>query len=276
MKVIKNINNNVSLCLDSKGKEVVVFGKGIGFIKPPLKVELDKVERTFYNLDETYIKMMNDLSDEAIKIADQVVNYANLKIDCELNSNLVFTLADHLDFAIKRYRQNIQVSLPIATDIEHLFEQEMEIGRYALQLIQQEIQITLPKEEAACIALNILNSEVNHSNKRSQEDEKIILHISKMIEKCFAIQLDKNSFNYSRFVSHMVYLLKRGQQKKTIKSENRQLYSTLALTYPKTFECAERIKAYLCENRNWLLSDEECLYLMLHINRLCSREDCYQ
>ena len=31
MKVIKSINNNVSHCVDSKGREVVAFGKGIGF-----------------------------------------------------------------------------------------------------------------------------------------------------------------------------------------------------------------------------------------------------
>ena len=35
MKVIKNINNNISLCLDSRNNEVVAFGKGIGIPKPP-------------------------------------------------------------------------------------------------------------------------------------------------------------------------------------------------------------------------------------------------
>lgn len=29
MVVVKNINNNVSLCLDGNGKEVIVFGKGV-------------------------------------------------------------------------------------------------------------------------------------------------------------------------------------------------------------------------------------------------------
>lgn len=38
MKVVKNIHNNISLCIDSKGNEVVAFGKGIGFMKPPYEV----------------------------------------------------------------------------------------------------------------------------------------------------------------------------------------------------------------------------------------------
>ena len=49
MVVVKNINNNVSLCLDGNGKEVIVFGKGVGFLKPPSEVPLGKIERTFYN-----------------------------------------------------------------------------------------------------------------------------------------------------------------------------------------------------------------------------------
>ena len=34
MKVIKSINNNVAHCYDAKGREVIVFGKGIGFTRP--------------------------------------------------------------------------------------------------------------------------------------------------------------------------------------------------------------------------------------------------
>lgn len=33
MKIVRNINNNVSLCKDSKNREVVIFGKGVGFLK---------------------------------------------------------------------------------------------------------------------------------------------------------------------------------------------------------------------------------------------------
>lgn len=47
MKVIKNINNNVSLCLDSKGNEIVAFGKGLGFIKPPYEIDLKRSRERF-------------------------------------------------------------------------------------------------------------------------------------------------------------------------------------------------------------------------------------
>lgn len=33
MKVIKKINNNVAICLDSSNNELIALGKGIGFKK---------------------------------------------------------------------------------------------------------------------------------------------------------------------------------------------------------------------------------------------------
>ena len=43
MRVIKNIHNNISLCLDSKGNEVIAFGKGIGFRKPPYDIPVSQI-----------------------------------------------------------------------------------------------------------------------------------------------------------------------------------------------------------------------------------------
>ena len=45
MKVIKNINNNVAICVDDNGHEVVAMGKGIGFSKPPYEVDLSKITK---------------------------------------------------------------------------------------------------------------------------------------------------------------------------------------------------------------------------------------
>ena len=68
MKVIKNINNNVSLCLDSNNIEVVAFGKGIGFTKPPYEVDLNQVQRTYYDIDPMYINMISDIPEEILTL----------------------------------------------------------------------------------------------------------------------------------------------------------------------------------------------------------------
>ena len=277
MKVIKNINNNVSLCLDSNNIEVVAFGKGIGFTKPQYEVDLNQVQRTYYDIDPMYINMISDIPEEILDISDNIINYARIKLENPVSSNIVITLADHINFAIQRYKENMNIKLPIVHDIQYLFETEMETGEYALKLIKKKLKVFLPKEEAAYIALHIINAESMNKNKKQEKlDEEVIDDICDIIEKDFQIKVDKIGFNYSRFVSHMHYLLKRGKKNEMVKSENQKLYESLINTYPKTYECIQHVRKYLKDQMNWDLSDEECIYLMLHINRLCAREDCYQ
>ncbi len=277
MRVIKNINNNVSVCLDSTNTEVVVFGKGVGFTKPPYEIELSKIERTYYDVDETYLHMIKELSPQIIEIATQIVDEARMKLENSVNSNTVFTLADHLQFAIKRTQEHMNLKLPLLHDIEYLFQIEMEIGKRAVQLVKERLHIFLPSEEAGYVALHLINAEKMNQNKAHQNmDEEMIEAITEMIETDFALTIDRSNFNYSRFVSHMHYLLKRGKFNEQINSENKQLYQTIQATYPKVRDCSLKICRYLEEKLGCRLSEEESLYLMLHINRLCAREDCYR
>lgn len=275
MKVIKCINNNVAIALDSTNKEVVIFGKGVGFKKPPFEVDLNQIDRTYYNVDDMYISMINDIPSEILDVSSEIVNYARNLIDNLTNSNIVFSLADHINFAITRVKKNIKINLPIIYDIEQLFENEYKIGEYGLKLIRTKLNVYLPKEEAAYIALHIINAEEELSSI-TIDDSKVIDDISNIVEKQFDVTINKKSINYSRFVSHIQYLLKRGKSKHLIKSDNDKLYKTVIKEYPITYNCTLKIKDYLINSLNLELTDEELLYLILHINRLCNREDCNQ
>jgi len=85
------------------------------------------------------------------------------------------------------------------------------------------------------------------------------------------IKVDKDGFNYSRFVSHMYYLLRRKANNGNDLG-NKTIYEKMIEEYPEINEVSEEIAAYLNEKIKIMLNDEEKLYLMLHINRLCSRE----
>lgn len=219
MKVVKCINNNVAICLDDDNNELVAFGKGIGFKKPPFEIDVTVIQKTYYGIDENYVQ-----------------------------------------------------------DIKFLYENEYAIGKYALSLIEKKLNIKLPLEEASFISLHIINAEARKAGEIDgyAENKVIISEITKLIENKFDISINKDGANYSRFVSHIQYLLKRIGSKEEIKSENKELYMTMRNSYPDTSDCVDSISEYLFELFKWRLSIEEKLYLILHINRLCSREDCYQ
>lgn len=52
MKAIKKINNNVAICEDDNKKELIAFGKGIGFPSMPYHItDLSLISMTRTNLN---------------------------------------------------------------------------------------------------------------------------------------------------------------------------------------------------------------------------------
>ena len=243
MKVIKNINNNISLCLDSRNNEVVAFGKGIGFTKPPYDVPLSKIDRTFYD---------------------------------QFRENVMFTLADHIDFAIQRYQKNINIQLPLFYEVRQLYPNESEIGKQALDILKNRLGVTLPREEAAAIALHFVNYRAQAETVPNIDYGAIIEQATDIVEQELHITVDRDSFNYYRFVTHMHYMMKRTLDDTMIDSQNRELFESMKKEYPDIYSCAVKVAALIDQKLQKHLSEEEILYLILHINRLCAREDCDQ
>ena len=275
MRLLKKINNNFALALDSRGKQMIVEGKGIGFKTMPMELkDLSLVTRTYYDTKEQDISLINNVSEEILNVSAEICQYAEMKIGDRLNPNLRFILADHLDFAIERMQKNIQIKMPIYYDIRLLYPKEMEIAEYAVCQIMRKLKIQLPESELTGIALNIINSELVAETVSENKDE-LIEKIAEFIEQSFSIRIDRKAFSFSRFVSHMEYLLRRAKEGQTVSDENMQLYKTVKSEIPEINRCVNGI-AVLLKKQGYPLNEDEKLYLMLHINRLCNREDCNQ
>ena len=121
VKIIQKINTNAALAIDSRGNEVVVLGKGIGFPSVPYELkDLSRIQRTFYNVSPQYVQAVASLSQEVLQAAAEIAEQAEIELGCELNPNLPFILADHLQFALERQSQGMTLTSPLARDVEHL------------------------------------------------------------------------------------------------------------------------------------------------------------
>lgn len=268
MKVVKNINNNVSMCLDSQGREVVVFGKGLGFAKPPSTINMERIEKTFYNIKYEYLSVLQALDEVALRLSCKIIEYANHNLDYSFSNNVMVTLADHIQFAIKRAKENIHIDLPIMYDIKNLYPDEMKIGMKALSFITDETKVQLPVEEAAAITLHLVNFGLK-SAQDTQNNYFLVERCIGVIERDMKITIDKTGFSYTRFATHMYYLFDRYSQNKYMDSGNKGLLKTLIQKYSDAYEAALSV----CDILGMKLNDDEIVYLILHINRLCSCED---
>lgn len=276
MEVVRKINNNAAVCIDSAGNEVVAIGTGIGFPSVPYTIsDLSKIQRTYYDINPIYLDLLNQIPVQIFSISSRIVERFRNQSSSTDGSNLVFTLADHINFAIERMKKNIYFDNHLQYEIQHLYETEYQIGLEATDIIFNELGVRLPKAEATNIALHLINSDsIAVSVNRSNQFEFILSDVVEIIASNFQMYIDKSTVSYSRFLSHFQYLLKREQTGMQISSENLKLLKSVINEYPDTYQVVLKIKDYLKQSLNFDLEEEELLYLILHVNRLCVREDC--
>ncbi len=119
MRIVRSINNNVALAVDSTGREAVVFGKGIGFHAVPYEIGDDdsRVQKRFYEVNTALLPMMETLSEDALFVSSGIVDLARESLGCVLNPNLPFTLADHIQFAISCAKDGVVIENPLSAEI---------------------------------------------------------------------------------------------------------------------------------------------------------------
>lgn len=275
MRIIRKINNSAAVALDSRGIETVVLGKAIGF--PPVPYELEDIsviERTFYDIDPRYLDMIGALPQEVLLASADIAEEAQLCLKTGLNPNLPLTLADHLQFAIERLRKGVNLGIPIAYDIRHLYPKEAELGKQALKILEEYVGVLLPESESVNIAMHLINAEIENCDIHSlMKTMEIIDRVDSIVEHELGIVLDKDSYNYYRFGMHMRYLIQRLMSGAQSRNDNDGMVRALAREYPQVYVCACKVVDFLKKTWGWQCNDEELLYLMLHINRVREKNE---
>lgn len=162
MQIIKIFNNNVLLAEDSQEDEVIVMGRGIGFQKKSGEtVDLEKIEKLFVLKENNDLlpTIYDDMSNEEIELVLDIIKLAEATLDVSFQSNLYITLADHLHFAIERHKQGLSLQNPLSWQIKKLYRPEYAVGQKALEIIENKIGVRLSEEEAASIALHLINAQ---------------------------------------------------------------------------------------------------------------------
>jgi beta-glucoside operon transcriptional antiterminator len=270
MKAIKKINNNVAICEDDNKKELIAFGKGIGFPAMPYQItDLSCISMTFYRMDKSYYKLLEEIPEEVFEVAALIVKKAQITLNCNLNPNLLPGLADHINFALTRLKKFKKMKMLFSYDVEQLYPTETSLGRYAVKLIQKKLLVKLPESEITNIAMHFVNAEEENINQPSNFDvESLIEVITKDIEQRFEVSIDRKGFNYNRFIMHLRYYLKRLEEKRQFVDDNGVLFEAMKEENPRIYECAIGVSSIIEEKLHAQSTQDETLYLMIHISRI--------
>lgn len=274
MLILKKINNNVALASSDAGEEIVVFGKGVGFHEMPYGLEDESViQRVFRDVDEKCIGGFANIADDVLLVASDIVAMADKALDCALAGNLVVCLADHLQYALERTGDGIAIENPLSHEVAFVYPREVELGRRGIEIVLDRLGVKLPESEVTSIALHLVNAEVDGMG--SVQDMDLVMKSTVILERATQViegqlgqQLDRTSYAYVRFVAHLRFLIRRLMRGGCKETENSGLFRQAARDFPDAYRCAAGINEYLKRDYNWSCSDEEMLYLMMHVNRL--------
>ena len=275
MRILQTLNNNVAVATDDQGRTCVVFGKGVGFPKAPYDLKDESViARRFYEFDESLMPMVATLSEDVLNAASEIVQEARSQLNCTLNPNLAFTLSDHLNYALSRARNGIELEIPLESEVNYVYPREFAVGRFGLLVVKRQCGVELPESEATAIALHLVNAEGSSQGTGDIDfvvkSTEIIDRIIAIVESCIEKTIDRDSYSYMRFVTHLRFLIARLMGSKPdayAGSRVSVLLPQVRAEFPDAVVCAEYIGKYLKEAHGWECSDDELLYLILHSNQ---------
>lgn len=275
MRAIKKINNNVALAVNQHGDQFFLVGSGLGFGKFPIEIsEKDpRIEHVFVSTKYSeMLALFKSVPSEIITCTKQIIEDGKKIIQIDINANILFSLSDHIHYALDRAKENLKMENPLQYEIRHMYPKEMEAGLHALDVIEKRFHVRLDKGEAAFIALHFVNAELGNGDMQNVNNLTEIIHgVLNIVKYHFHIQFDEESINFTRFVTHIRYFIIRQSKQLALSNENEGMYEMMCQQYPDISACVEKIATFLKTQYAWDCSIDEKLYLMLHIQRLTTR-----
>lgn len=279
MLIKKSLNANAVIAVDKDDKEYILFGKGIGYgRKIGDRVDETVVNQTFIPVTNSeiqeYINLLTSIPPIMLELTRTIVSYAEEKLGQILNTSIYFMLSDHLNFAIERQKNGILVQNRVFWEIKTYYPAEFEVGLFALQLIQEELDVILPNEEAANIAFHIINAQTADGNKKDgMNNANLISGVISIVRYSIGQNIDTESVHYQRFITHLKFFSERYFSDSLLIEKNDLLFEQIAVSYPKATEIAFMVKDYLTSVYDKNIPKEEVTYLTVHINRLLNAQE---
>lgn len=277
MLIKQILNNNVVSVSDEYGDEYILTGRGLGFnATAGDRVDPKKVEKTFRlssnAVSDRFKVLLKEVPVEVIQLTDDIITLAQSSLSHPLSESLYVSLADHLNFALKRHRDGEVIHNPLEWEVRHFYRKEYLIGRQALAIIASNTGQLLPDTEACSIALHIVNSAMNAPDGQVIEITRLIFQVQNIVKYWFAISIDEQSLNYQRFVTHLKFFAQRVMAGEILDNDDAELLDQMPKRYEKTLGCVQAISEFIAKNYSHTMSSSEKLYLTVHIGNVINRQ----
>ncbi|MDT2659221.1 PRD domain-containing protein [Enterococcus hulanensis] len=269
----KVLTNNILLALEDErdGEEVFLIGKGIGFSKKTKDIIISsKVDNVFVLKDryekKLYSQLLENTSLKIAEISGEVVALIQENISEKLDEHIHIALTDHISFLIRRIKMGIPIENPFALELQALYSKEFEVAKKVVSFLEKEFELSIPEGEVGLITLHIVSSVKGETIEDMQKMSLLISKLVQIIEDSIEIEIDKNSLDYVRLVTHFKFAIERIKRNETIQIPE-EMEVILENNYARSFSLAWRIVKVMQQELNATIKKSEVGYIALHLYR---------
>lgn len=273
-RISKILNHNSSIGIrEEDNKEYLVMGKGIAFGKKVSeKIEI-RPEDTVYSLHELTERgeakaIVKSVSPVCLELANEVLNRAEKEFG-EIDRSILFSMADHIEFAIKRIQNHEQISNPLTEDIRILFYKEYKVAQCMEQLLMEKLQVQIDEHEVGYLALHVHSAIENEKVSQAMQVARAVRECISLVEKQTGKKIDVMSLSYNRLMNHVRYMIARCIHGEKLKVN---MNDYMEVKFPEAFDIARKICEEIEQSMKFTLEDVEIGYLAIHIERVMDNE----
>jgi beta-glucoside operon transcriptional antiterminator len=272
----KVLNNNVVISVDSSGQERVLMGRGLGFkLAPADTIDPAKVEKTFI-LDQGSEadharQLLASVPYPVIEAVTRAVDEAERTLGRSLGRRLLIAVIDHVQYVLERMQQGIRIPTASMPELRVLHPHEFAAATAMAASVSASLDTKLPQEEAVFLTMHLLNATRDEPNGTAALLFRRVQHVITTVEGGLGVTLDPASPDYARFILHVQFLLQRLVAKSMLRGSDTSFFEFAKLSYPRSYAIAGDVKEYVTAATGSELTDEELLYVIVHVERLANQ-----
>lgn len=208
-------------------------------------------------------------------MSDKIISFAREKLQKKLKDTAFLAMADHIHGVLLRLEDDIYLKNFLMWDIKRFLPTEFEVGRYAKQLLSAYVSKELPDDEAAFMALTLVNAELENGDGAARDLTMMMEEIMTIVKYSLEISLDEKDIYLERFMTHLKFFCERVLTDSGHRDlEDNEMFDLLKCKYPLAYETTRKIAEFLKQTRNYQTSEDEQLYLTIHLSRMKRRMTC--
>ncbi|MFC3780577.1 PRD domain-containing protein [Bacillus chungangensis] len=274
LKIKKILNNNAVVVMSGQ-LEKIAIGSGIAFHKKKNDlINPNKVEKMFVMEEhDKFQQLLLQVPEEHFTLSEDIISYAEMKLGCKLNNHIHIALTDHLSFAIERAKEGIHLRNKLLHEIKVLYKKEFSIGTWALHRVKEKLDVHMPIDEAAYIALHLHTAKLPEGNmQQTVRQTTIISDMVRAISEYLQIEIEDDDIAYQRLITHLRFVITRSDHIE-LHTMDKEMLDMIKKKFPVSFRCSQEVARLLKRDFAIQLPVQELGFIALHIERLQKRSN---